>query len=94
VACVTGVPRGPVSTGELVRVTPSGNDGGSSRGILYEINQQYLRSKYKFKEGAPLKEYLRQRVPNLGETCTLWEVLTWLKEIIRDNLLFDEKTHL
>ncbi len=71
-------------------MTPSGSDGGSSRGILYEINQQYLRSKYKFKEGAPLKKYLRQRVPSLGETCTLWEVLTWLKEIIRDNLLFDE----
>ncbi len=63
---------------------------GSSRGILHEINQQYLRLKYTFKEGAPLKEYLRQRVPNLGDTCTLWEVLTWLKEIIRDNLLFDE----
>ncbi len=73
-----------------MHVTPSESSSGSSRGILYEINQQYLRSKYKFKEGAPLKEYLRQRVPNLGETCTLWEVLTWLKEIIRDNLLFDE----
>jgi hypothetical protein len=71
-------------------VTSSGNNGGSSPGILHEINQQYLRSKYKFKEGAPLKEYLPQRVPNLGETYTLWEVLTWLKEIIRDNLLFDE----
>ncbi len=90
VACVAGVPRGPVSTGEMVRVTPSESSSGSSRGILYEINQQYLRSKCKFKEGAPLKEYLRQRVPNLGETCTLWEVLTGLKEIIRDNLLFDE----
>ncbi len=90
VACVAGVPRGPVSTGEIVRVTPSGSSSESSRGILYEINQQYLRSKYKFKEGAPLKEYLRQRVPNLRDTCTLWEVLTWLKEIIRDNLLFDE----
>jgi hypothetical protein len=71
-------------------VTPSGNDGGSSRGILHEINQQYLRLKYKFKEGVPLKEYLQQIVPNLGETYTLREVLTWLKEIIRDNLLFDE----
>ncbi len=57
---------------------------------LEEINQQYLKSRYKFKEGAPLKEYLQQRVPNFGETCTLSEVLTWLKEIIRDNLLFDE----
>ncbi len=25
------------------------------------------------------------------EPCTLTEVLTWLKEIIRDNLLFDER---
>jgi hypothetical protein len=90
VACVTGVPRGPVSAGELVHVTPSGNRGGTPQGTLHEINQQYLRSKYKFKEGAPLKEYLRQRVPNLEETFTLMEELTWLKEIIRDNLLFDE----
>ncbi len=90
VACITGVPRGPANTGEVVRVTPTGSDSGGSRGILYEINQQYLRSKYKFKEGAPLKEYLRQRMPNLGDTCTLWEVHTWLKEIFRDNLLLDE----
>jgi hypothetical protein len=55
-----------------------------------EINQQILNSKYKFKEGAPLKEYLRKRVPNFGEAYTLREVLTMLKEIIRDNLLFDE----
>ncbi len=33
---------------------------------------------------------LRQRAPAFREICTLWEVLTWLKEIIRDNLLFDE----
>jgi hypothetical protein len=91
VACVTGVPRGPVSVGELARVTPSWNGGRTLQETLHEINQQYLRSKYKFKEGAPLKEYLRQRVPNLGETCTLLEVLTWLKEIVRDNLLFDER---
>ncbi len=57
---------------------------------LQEINQQYLKSRYKFKEGAPLKEYLRQRTPAFKEICTLWEVLTWLKEIIQDNLLFDE----
>ncbi len=76
--------------GELARVTPPGNGGRTPPETLHEINQQYLESRYKFKEGAPLKEYLRQRVPNLGETCTLLEVLTWLKEIIRDNLLFDE----
>jgi hypothetical protein len=90
VACVTGVPRRPVSVGELARVTPSGSGGRTLQETLHEINQQYLKSKYKFKEGAPLKGYLQQRVPNFRETCTLLEVLTWLKEIIRDNLLFDE----
>jgi hypothetical protein len=90
VACVSGVPREPANTREVVRVTPTGSSNGGSLGILYEINQQYFRSKYKFKEGAPLKEYLRQRLPSLGDMCTLWEVLTWLKEIIQDNLLFDE----
>jgi hypothetical protein len=90
VACLTGVPRGTISVGELAGVTPSGNGGRTPQETLHEINQQYLRSRYKFKEGAPLKEYLRQRVPNIGETCSLLEVLTWLKEIIRDNLLFDE----
>jgi hypothetical protein len=55
------------------------------------VNQQYLKSKYKFKEGAPLKEYLQQRVVSFREPCTFVEVLTWLKEIIRDNLLFDER---
>ncbi len=77
--------------GELARVTPPPGSGGRTpQETLHEINQQYLKSKYKFKEGAPLKEYLQQRVPNFRETCTLLEVLTWLKEIIRDNLLFDE----
>jgi hypothetical protein len=69
-------------------VAPPG--GRTPPETLEEINQQYLQSKYKFKEGAPLKEYLQQRVPNFRGTCTLSEVLTWLKEIIRDNLLFDE----
>jgi hypothetical protein len=55
------------------------------------VNQQYLKSKYKFKEGAPLKEYLQSRVTSFREPCTLVEVLTWLKDIIRDNLLFDER---
>ncbi len=90
VASVSGVPREPVNAGAVVRVTPYESGSGGPQGILHEINQQYLRSKNKFKEGAPLKEYLRQRVPSLRDTCTLWEVLTRLKEIIRDNLLFDE----
>jgi hypothetical protein len=88
VACVTGVPRGPANGGEVARIMrPSGRTPPET---LEQVNQQYLKSKYKFKEGAPLKEYLQQRVPNFREPCTLVEVLTWLKEIIRDNLLFDE----
>jgi hypothetical protein len=90
VACFSGVPREPARAGTVVRVNPAGNGSEGPRGIMREINQQILRSKYKFKEGAPLKEYLRQRVPSLRDTCTLWEVLTMLKEIIRDNLLFNE----
>jgi hypothetical protein len=90
VACVTGVPRGPTGVGELARVAPPGSGDRTPSETLQEINQQYLKSRYKFKEGAPLKEYLRQRAPAFREICTLWEVLTWLKEIIRDNLLFDE----
>jgi hypothetical protein len=90
VVCVSGVPREPANAGTVVRVTPTGSGSGGPQGIMHEINQQYLKSKYKFKEGATLKEYLRQRAPSLGDTCTLWEVLTRLKEIIRDNLLFDE----
>ncbi len=93
VACVTGVPRGPVSVGELARVTPPRNGGRTPPETLHEINQQYLKSRYKFKEGALLKEYLRQRVPNLGETCTLLEVLTWLKEIIRTTSYLMRATH-
>jgi hypothetical protein len=33
----------------------------------------------------------QQRIPNFREKCTLAEVLTWLKEIIRDSLLFNER---
>ncbi len=89
VACVTGVPREPASGGELARVARPG--GRTPPETLEQVNQQYLESKYKFKEGAPLKEYLQQRIPSFREVCTLAEVLTWLKEIIRDNLLFDAR---
>ncbi len=66
-------------------------EGRTPPETLEQVNQQYLKSKYKFKEGAPLKEYLQQRISSFREPCTLVEVLTWLKEIIRDNLLFDER---
>ncbi len=86
---MTGVPREPASGGEVVRVTRPG--GRTPPETLEQVNQQYLKSKYKFKEGAPLKEYLQQRISSFSELCTLVEVLTWLKEIIQDNLLFDER---
>ena len=87
VACVAGVPREPVSGREVAQATrPRGRTPPET---LEQVNQQYLKSKYKFKEEAPLKEYLQQRVASFREPCTLAEILTWLKEIIRDNLLFD-----
>jgi hypothetical protein len=89
-ACVSGVPREPARAGVVERVAPTRSSSSGPRSIMDEVNQQILNSKYKFKEGAPLKEYLRQRVPSFEETHTLREVLTMLKEIIRDNLLFDE----
>ncbi len=89
VACVTGVPRDPANGREVARITRT--EGRTPPETLEQVNQQYLKSKYKFKEGAPLKEYLQQRISSFREPCTLVEVLTWLKEIIRDNLLFDER---
>jgi hypothetical protein len=89
VACVTGVPREPTNGGEVARIPRPG--GRTPPETLEQVNQQYLKSKYKFKEGAPLREYLQQRIPNFREPCTLVEALTWLKDIIRDNLLFDER---
>jgi hypothetical protein len=79
----------PTNGGEVARITRPG--GRTPPETLEQVNQQYLKSKYKFKEGAPLKEYLQQRTPDFREPCTLVEVLTWLKYIIRDNLLFDER---
>jgi hypothetical protein len=89
VACLSGIPRDLAQAGTVQRVAPTGS-GINPRSISNEINQQVLHSKYKFKENAPLKEYLRQRVPAFREVHTLREMLTMLKDIIRDNFLFDE----
>jgi hypothetical protein len=72
VACVAGVPREPVSGREVARVTRPG--GRTPPETLEQVNQQYLKSKYKFKEGAPLKEFLQQSVASFREPCTLVEV--------------------
>ncbi len=77
VACVAGVPREPASGRGAVQVArPRGRTPPET---LEQVNQQYLGSKYKFKEGAPLKEYLQQKVTSFREPCTLTKVLTWLK---------------
>jgi hypothetical protein len=90
VACVSGVLREIAHAGVVQRVAPAGGGSSGPRSISNEINQQVLHSKYKFRENAPLREYLRQRVPTFREVLTLRKVLTMLKDIIRDNLLFDE----
>jgi hypothetical protein len=90
VACVSGIPRDLTHAGAVQRVAPTGGGSNSPQSISNEINQQVLHSKYKFRENAPLKEYLRQRVPVFREVHTLREVLMMLQIIIRDNFLFDE----
>ncbi len=59
VACISGVPREPAHAGVVERVVPTGSSSSGPRSVMSEINQQILNSRYKFKEGAPLKEYLR-----------------------------------
>jgi hypothetical protein len=54
------------------------------------LNHHILHSFYEFREGSPLQEYLRQRVSIFQGRHTLYVILTTLKIIIRDNLLFDE----
>jgi hypothetical protein len=56
---------------------------------LQEINRSILHSLYAFKEDAPLKNYILKKRPSTSEFLTLAEVLTILKEIIRDEEMFD-----
>jgi E3 ubiquitin-protein ligase Mdm2 len=58
---------------------------------LIEINRSILHALYTFKENAPLKNYILNKRPSTGESLTLAEVLTILKEIIRDEGMFDMK---
>jgi hypothetical protein len=64
VACVTGVPREPASGGEVARITRA--RGRTPPETLEQVNQQYLKSKYKFKEGAPLKSTFSRGYPASG----------------------------
>jgi hypothetical protein len=75
VACVTEITRGSVSTGELVRVTPSENGGRTLQGTLHEINQLYLRSKYKFKEGRRSKNIPGKGFRISGRHARSWRYL-------------------
>jgi hypothetical protein len=90
VACVNSTPRDPAHAGAIQRVIPTGGNGGQPSFSASQINHQILHSLYKFKEGAPLGEYLRRKVPTLRGKHTFYEVLMMLKIIIQDNLLYDE----
>ncbi len=54
-----------------------------------EINRNILHSLYAFKVGAPLKNYILTKRPSTRKFYTLAEILTILKEIIRDEEMFD-----
>jgi hypothetical protein len=56
---------------------------------IMESNQVILDSYYTFKTGSPLKIYLQTKVPALREIYKLKDVLTLLKNIIRDEGMFD-----
>jgi hypothetical protein len=56
---------------------------------LVEINRNILHSLYAFKVGAPLKNYILKKRPSTRKFYTLAEILTILKEIIRDEEMFD-----
>jgi hypothetical protein len=56
---------------------------------LIEINRGILNSFYTFKLGAPLKNYILKKKLCIRESYTLVEILTILKEIIRDEEMFD-----
>ncbi len=72
VACVAGVPREPVSGREVAQATrPRGRTPPET---LEQVNQQYLKSKYKFKEGAPL-QYLQQNLDIVGIPHSVLQVL-------------------
>ena len=57
---------------------------------MASLNHQILHTAYEFKEGAPLKEYLRRKVSIFREQHTLYDFLTMLMIIIPNNNLLDE----
>jgi hypothetical protein len=72
------------------RFPPPNRDNGAQGWSVSSLNHQILYSFYEFREGAPLKEFLREMVSIFRERHTLQEILMMLKIIIWDNLLFDE----
>lgn len=58
---------------------------------VMEINRDLLTSYYIFKPSAPLKLYLKSKLPELRERITLTEVLTMLKKIISNEKMFDQQ---
>ncbi len=68
VACVTGVPREAANGGEVARITQAG--GRTPPETLEQVNQQYLKSKYKFKYHS--KSTFSRGYPASGSRARSW----------------------
>lgn len=75
---------------ELESLTHTLQDPCLKKQALVEINRDLLNAFYIFKPESPLKTFIHKHVKP-REFYTLAEVLTLLKNIIRDNTLFDVK---
>ena len=56
---------------------------------LAMLNLHILHSSYTFKRGSPLQPYLMRKLGALKDSYTLKEILVMLKDIIRDEEMFD-----
>jgi len=59
--------------------------------IRREMHSEALHAFYTFKEGSPLKDYIQKKRHTLIDCYTLVEILTILKEIIRDEGMYDRR---
>ena len=82
------IPLVPVS--DLAGIGAAMADPRRKMEIFKEISNELLESYYSFKEGAPLKRYICMKKGSVEECYTLIEVLVILKDIIRDEGMFDK----
>lgn len=64
-------------------------DPARKKQALIEINQELLSSFYAFKSGSSLKAYFQNKIPEFKHCYTLHKILSFLKNIIQDEQLFD-----